>query len=197
VNRAPAEAAEHRAGPDFEGLIRWLRRQANRADADSRARAALAELRRGLRDDPRDRLIVGKHVVPYLGPEPRTDWDRWEEACCYLVAALFASHPAYASGVSLGAALGQINGESGSIEGRFQLLLAARADRLGLLLRQAVSLLAARGVGLDWQMLLRDDLCHWNDREKRVQQRWARHFYRGPRDPALDEGDTHEEETNE
>ncbi len=195
----PVEQVERKAdagSPDFDGLVRWLLRQARKADEDSRARAALAELRRGLRDDPRDRLIVGKYVVPFLGPEPRTDWQRWQEQCCYLTAALFALHSSHEHGVTLGAALGKINGESGSIEGRFQLLLAARPERLGMPLRQVVSLLAARGEPLDWGRLLRD-LCHWNDPEMRVQQRWARHFYKGPNDPELDRVDTTNGDTDD
>ncbi len=186
---ALAEQKTEVGAPDFNGLIRWLLRQATQADKDSRARTALAELRRGLRDDPRDRLIVGKYVVPFLGEEPRTDWQRWQEKCCYLVAALFASHPVQESGVSLGTALGKINGESGSIEGRFQLLLAARPEQLSGSLRQVVSLLAARGVALDWSRLLKD-LCAWDHPEKLVQQSWARHFYKGPHDPELDQLDT-------
>jgi CRISPR system Cascade subunit CasB len=183
---------EKKAGaetPDFDALIRWLLRQARRADEDSGARTALAELRRGLRDDPRDRLIVGKYIVPFLGAEPRTDWQRRQEECCYLVAALFASHPLHEGGGSLGTALAKINGESGSIEGRFQLLLAARPERLSGPLRQIVSLLAARGVPLDWKRLL-EDLCAWDYPEKPVQQRWARHFYKAPHDPELDRIDS-------
>ena len=177
--------------PDFAGLIRWLYRQAQQADEDSRARAALAELRRGLRDDPRDRLVVIKYMVPFLGPEPRTDWQRWQEECCGLVAALFASHPAAKYGVSLGRALGDIPEKSGSMEGRFLQLLAVRPERpddperLRVPLRQAVRLLAANNVSLDWQRLL-TDLGQWNHDEMRVQQRWARDFYKSASDPALD-----------
>lgn len=196
MNMSLAEPNTEAGTPDFQGLIRWLLRQANQADKDSRARTALAELRRGLRGAPRDRLIVGKYIAPFLGAEPRPDqpeWQeerqRWQEECCYLVASLFASHPAHAAGVSMGAALEKINGESGSIEGRFQLLLAVRPEGLRGPLRQVVSLLAARGVALDWRLLL-TDLWHWNHPEKRAQQRWARHFYKASHDPELDRMDT-------
>ncbi len=195
MNVSLAEPNTEAETPDFQGLMRWLLRQANQADKDSRARTALAELRRGLRDDPRDRLIVGKYIVPFLGAEPHADWQRWQEECCYLVASLFASHPAHAAGISLGAALEKINGESGSIEGRFQLLLAARPEGLRGPLRQVVSLLAARGGALDWRLLLAD-LCRWNHPEKLVQQRWARHFYKAPHDPELDRIDTKNGDTD-
>ncbi|MGI4787796.1 MAG: type I-E CRISPR-associated protein Cse2/CasB [Janthinobacterium lividum] len=178
---------------DLPGLIRWLHRQARDADQNSSSRTALAELRRGLRSDPRNQFVTGKYVVPFLGSEPRTPWQSWQEKCCYLVTALFASHPTpeHKHHISLGAALGQIQEKSGSIEGRFLQLLAVRPDRrddperLRVPLRQAVSLLAANSVQLDWQRLL-TDLWQWNHDEKRVQQRWARDFYKAAPDRALD-----------
>lgn len=192
---APMEQKQPAEAPNFDGLIDWLLRQARLADKQSSARAALAELRRGLRDDPCDRLIVGKYVVRFLGQEPHTDWQKWQETCCFLVAALFAGHPAHKLGVSLGKALGQIQEKSGSIEGRFLSLLTVPSERLRVPLRQIISLLAAHDVPLDWGLLLKD-LCRWNDSEKRVQQRWARHFYQAAPDSELDrtsQGETPDE----
>lgn len=154
-------------------LIRHLRSLARRTDKDSQARAAMAELRRGLRDDPRDRLVVGKHVVPFLGETTQPD-EEW----FYLVAAMFASHPLSAPKVSLGAAFRQIKDDSGSTEKRFLNLLSARPEQMRILLRQAVSLLAVsrRPIGLDWELLLKH-LLRWSLPNKPVQQRWARDFY--------------------
>jgi len=194
MNKSSAEQNAKANAPDSDGLIKRLLSFADLANKVSSARTALAELRRGLRDDPRDRLAVGKYVVPFLpAAEPRTDRERWQEKCCYLVAALLASHPPVPPRyrVSLGAALGEIQEKSGSIEGRFLQLLAVRPDRLDnpdrlrVPLRQAVSLLAANNVQLDWQRLL-TDLWQWNHDEKRVQQRWARDFYKATPDSALD-----------
>ena len=147
-----------------------LQRNANRT---SHARRALAELRRGLRGDPRDQLVVGKHVVPFLGEMKQPD-----EGWFYLVAALFASHPLPTEGMSLGKAFQRIKDDSGSTEKRFLNIVAADADHLRPLLRQAVALLAInrRPVGLDWKMLLYD-LLAWDRQELPVQHRWAREFF--------------------
>lgn len=209
MNMSRAEKNVEADAPDSDGLIKRLLKFSALADKASAARTALAELRRGLRDDPRDRLAVGKYVVPFLpAAEPCTDRERWQEKCCYLVAALLASHPPVPPRyqVSLGAALGEIQEKSGSMEGRFLQLLAVRPDRLDnpdrlrVPLRQAVSLLAANGIQLDWHKLL-TDLWQWNHDEKRVQQRWARDFYKASPDraldPALDAATTTNDDTTE
>ena len=135
-----------------------------------------------------------KHVVRFLGPEVPDEWEhkkvrqQWQEECCYLIAALFASHPARQDGISLGAALGRVQEKRDSIEGRFLYLLATRSDRLRVPLRQAVSLLEADNVAIDWEKLLSDLSC-WNLPQKPVQRRWARHFYKAPDNPMLDQHD--------
>jgi len=166
--------------PRITGLIAHLHHLKGTADRISQSRAALAELRRGLSGSPRDRLVVGKHVVPYLGEMTQPD-EEW----FYLTAALFASHPLSAKNVSLGRAFRQIKDDSGSTEKRFLNLLAAGPEQLRPLLRQAVSLLAVsrRPVGIDWKMLL-EDLLRWDRPELPIQNRWARDFFYRP---ALDE----------
>lgn len=158
------------------GLIAHLYYLKRTADQISLSRAALAELRRGLSGSPRDRLVVGKHVVPFLGEMTRPD-EEW----FYLTASLFASHPLSAKNVSLGRAFRQIKDDSGSTEKRFLNLLAADSEQLRPLLRQAVALLAVsrRPVGIDWSMLL-EDLLRWNQLELPVQSRWARDFFYKP-----------------
>lgn len=65
-----------------------------------------------------------------------------------------------------------------SIERRFVALLDADAEQLPHHLRQMVHLLKAEeGIRIHWVELL-TDLRRWNDDERRVQQRWARAFYR-------------------
>ena len=165
--------SDNYADPRITGLIDHLRYLKRTADSVSQSRAALAELRRGLSGSPRDQLVVGKHVVPFLGEMTQPD-EEW----FYLTAALFASHPLYAKGVSLGKAFRQIKDESGSTEKRFLNLLAAEPKQLRPLLRQAVALLAVnrRPVGLDWKMLLESLLC-WGMEELPIQHRWARDFF--------------------
>lgn len=70
-------------------------------------------------------------------------------------------------------------GEIESIEQRFIALLDADdAPQLAHHLRQLVQLArAGDGIRIHWVTLL-DDLHYWNDDERRVQQRWAREFYR-------------------
>lgn len=164
------------ADPRITGLIAHLHQLKRTADRVSLSRAALAELRRGLSGSPRDRLVVGKHVVPFLGEMTQPD-EEW----FYLTAALFASHPLSAKNVSLGRAFRQIKDDSGSTEKRFLNLLAADPEQLRPLLRQAVSLLAVsrRPVGIDWKMLL-EDLLRWDRLELPVQNRWARDFFYKP-----------------
>lgn len=158
------------------GLIAHLHYLKRTADSVSQSRAALAELRRGLSGSPRDQLVVGKHVVPFLGEMTQPD-EEW----FYLTAALFAGHPLYAKSVSLGKAFRQIKDDSGSTEKRFLNLLAAEPKQLRPLLRQAVALLAVsrRPVGVDWKMLL-EDLLRWDQMELPVQNRWARDFFYKP-----------------
>lgn len=164
------------ADPRIKGLIDHLKQLKRDSDRVSPARAALAELRRGLSGSPRDRLVVGKHVVPFLGEMTQPD-EEW----FYLTAALFASHPLSANNVSLGRAFRQIKDDSGSTEKRFLNLLAADPEQLRPLIRQAVALLAVsrRPVGIDWKMLL-EDLLRWDRSELPVQNRWARDFFYKP-----------------
>ena len=166
--------------PRADQLIRKLRGIARDVDIRSDARRTMAELRRGLRDDPRDRLRVLKVVAPILGPPPEERWKIESEEWFYIVAALYASHPEYERDVSLGEAFRRMAADSDSVEQRFMSLLSARPepDRMRPLLRQAVALLSVnrRPVPLDWLMLL-NDLLLLKNFERDVKQRWARDFY--------------------
>lgn len=69
-------------------------------------------------------------------------------------------------------------GKVESIEQRFIALLDADEEQLPYRLRQMVQLVKAEeGIRIHWARLL-DDLLDWNHPERRVQQRWARAFYR-------------------
>ncbi len=158
-------------------------------------RGALAALRRSLSFEPGCYPAAFPSVERFVGPE-RHALDPFRKAL-YLVAGLFARHPAQRTGQSLAAAFGQmrLQRDSASIEKRFVALLSADPDSLPDHLRQAVSLLAADGIPLDYGRLL-NDLARWLDphaHEKLddIRQRWARDFYRAltPRENADDTQD--------
>lgn len=72
-------------------------------------------------------------------------------------------------------------------------LLNADAEHLPGHLRQAISLLKAEGIGLDWGLLL-SNVCDWNIAGKRVQKQWVSDYYRSRKDNAAP---TATETTNE
>ncbi len=68
-----------------------------------------------------------------------------------------------------------------AIERRFNVLLAAHPDDLGVHLRQAVSLLRSKEVPINWLQLFWD-IQRWNHpvERARVRRRWARAFWGRP-----------------
>lgn len=145
-------------------------------------RGALAHLKRSLGFDPGAYPRAYPYVERFVGVDKHAD-DPWRKAM-YLAAGLFALHPQHHQGTSFASALGRIGRtrDSASIEQRFVTLLGAEPESLPTLLRQAVSLLAADGVGFDYASLL-DNLTRWLDPFKpeardQLRQRWARDFYR-------------------
>jgi CRISPR type I-E-associated protein CasB/Cse2 len=150
-----------------ERFTETLRRLAAPPDPD---RATLAELRRCLaRDLGRTLSRVGRlfNRVPDYA---------LEEAA--LVAALFASHQGHEQGVRLGDAFRELRDRagSGSVEKRLVALLDSEREDLPGRLRQAVSLLGAHKVALDWGQLL-TDLRRWDQPSRLVQRDWARRFW--------------------
>lgn len=140
-------------------------------------RAALAALRRGLGLPPG----AAPQMFPYI--EPRLPAQRSEkmERTCYLIASLFALHPAPDGKGNLGDHFRQADPEGKSkdaIERRFTILLAAHPEDLPDYLRQAVSFLKSKDVPVDWSRLFWDVLS-WEDENRRVQKQWARSFWGG------------------
>src|SRR5436190_6501763 len=84
VSASPARSRE-------EAFIAHLEALAERVEArnDSRSRAALAGLRRGLGRAPGTVAEVEPHVAPFLPERPS-----WRDDAYYLVASLFAVYPA-------------------------------------------------------------------------------------------------------
>jgi len=150
-------------------------------DLKERDRGALARLKRSLASDPGTDSQVFPYIERFVGRE-RPDGDSWRLAL-YLCAGLFALNPSHREGSSLGTAYGravQVR-ESESLEARFMALLGAEPERLPVILRQIVSILASDSEALDYVRLL-DDLAQWlnpwnHEARDRLRQRWARDFY--------------------
>lgn len=64
-------------------------------------------------------------------------------------------------------------------EKRFIGLLDTDFDELPYKLRQAITLIARDGVGLDWVRLIKH-LRYWDDHDRWVQKKWARGFWATP-----------------
>lgn len=144
---------------------------------DSRDRAALAKLRRGLGKQLGTPEMY-PFVVPYL-PDNKAD-----QSACFLVASLFALNPLPAQrGVSFGNVWRQVWGHrdrSDSIEKRFTALLSCDRDDLAGHLRHAVALAKNDGVPIDFHRLLRD-VRSWDHPDRWVQLSWARDFWQQER----------------
>jgi CRISPR system Cascade subunit CasB len=155
---------------------------------DREERGALAILRRGLGQPPGGAVEMFRYVVSWL---PAQVTQR-QEAVYYLVAALFAYHPAPRGEGNLGAAFRRSLGEqedTTAVERRFAALLAAHPEDLGFYLRQAVSLLRSKEIPVDWHQLFRD-LLAWGHPSGYVQKQWARAFWGNARqETAVTNGD--------
>jgi CRISPR type I-E-associated protein CasB/Cse2 len=143
------------------------------ADLKNPNRAALAHLRRGL-----------DHSLDY--PLGRVGWlfRRVPDSAlqdAVLAAGLFAwvkGDCPLIQKVNFGAAFGTgltIEGKQ-QREKRFIDLLDTDANELSYKLRQAMTLIARDGVGLDWVLLIRH-LGHWGHPDRWVQKEWARGFW--------------------
>lgn len=146
---------------------------------------AMAALRHSLAFAPGTYCKAFPYVERFVGRE-RPARDPWRQAL-YAVAGLFARHPMH-DGRAFAAAFGELfrKRDSKSIEQRFIAILEADPENVLDYLRQAITLLAAEQVGLDYRLLL-DDLGTWmNPGAERddLRQRWARDFYRVAESPA-------------
>ena len=176
---------------DFSNWLQALLRANERADstqfAGENTRGILAALRSGLGEE-RNRLWP--YVAPFLLEEPR-DSDQW----FFTVGALAGWHPKArphgAKSQSLGQTAHEFKEKSASLNIRFATLLACNERDLAGHLRHVVGLLRAQDVAVDYRTLLRDlVVIGWRHPEKPVQQKWARDFYRSPRDTTPDDAAT-------
>jgi CRISPR system Cascade subunit CasB len=136
-------------------------------------RGALAALRRGLGQSPGTVASMYPYVVPWLPAS------RQAEPIYYLLAALFAYHPATRGEGNMGSHFAHAR-EPGSddtaLERRFTALLAAHPDDLPTYLRQAIGFLRSKEVPVNWHQLFHD-LQRWAYEDRPVQKEWARAFW--------------------
>ena len=166
-------------------------------EKDNPDRAVLADLRRGLGEFPKIHPFMYRHIQFYL---PSYAQHGWHQKAHYLTAALFALHPYAMSDQekdekdqpkpwkNLGHHFSQIvrkeaqeNRNVETIERRFTYLLAAHPNDLHFHLRQAISFLSSKDseFKINWYRLL-SDIQDWNDLDRRakVQENWAKQFWR-------------------
>lgn len=175
-------------GHDF---LEWLETQIKLRDVPKKggaARKAVANIRRGARNNLHGSYDIAR-VAPYIGEylsDRMTDADEWLSVIGALYATSYANVP-QSSGVSMGRALRRLRDtEKGndSLEARFMFLLNSSEESLPGHLRQMIGLMdaAQKNIGLDWRQLF-DDVQRWDQRERPIQKKWLREFYRGePKD---------------
>lgn len=143
---------------------------------ESDQRGALADLRRGLGQEPGTAPQMYRYVIPRLPSNP----PKWVETSYYLVAALFASHTESTDQGNFGAHMAdaRADGNDEALERRFTALLSAHPDDLPNYLRQSVSLLKSKDIPVNWSRLL-TDLQQWGSPERGdyVRKSWATSFW--------------------
>lgn len=140
-------------------------------------RQELAILRRGLGMPPGQDVRMYPYVVRYL---PENERGKYAELVYYLVASLYAFHPSHQEaqtnfGSHMAEALRHAS-DTAAGERRFTILLNAHIEDLPDYLRQAISLLKAKDVPINWIRLF-NDLRSWNHPERYVQRNWANSFW--------------------
>jgi CRISPR system Cascade subunit CasB len=146
-------------------------------------RGALAALRRGLGQPPGDVPDMFRYVVPKMKAKSGT----WTEKTHYLIASLFALHPASTSSGNVGNHFARHldfqNPENNTaLERRFTTLLTASPDDLHIYLRQAIGFLKSNEeTPINWHRLMWDVLALGiPEKTSKVQKRWAEGFWRPP-----------------
>ena len=141
-------------------------------------RAARAVLRRTLGRSPGEAPEAFRYVVPWL---PNPCYER-TEAAYYLVAGLYAYHPAHTAQGNIGAHLHDLAaGDEHALtrlEKRLEAALRAHPDDLPDHLRRLVGILKAKEIPVNYHELMRD-LLQWDAEDRRVQKRWANAFWGG------------------
>lgn len=141
----------------------------------SRARAILATLRRGLGKEPWQEAEMLRYIVPWLPQEPNI----WRERPYFLIASLFAFFPEEGGEGDMGkhfSAIRHSGQNPDAIERRFTALLQCHSEDIPYHLRQAISLCKANRIPVNWHQLFQD-VTSWGHPMRRVQRSWSRSFW--------------------
>lgn len=144
-----------------------------------------AILRRSLSSPPGEHIPSMRYVEWYAASTNATEHQR---QATYLLAGLFAEvergndagPKVFEQSQTLGHAAAALyigNDRRPSLERRFIGVLDATWDQLPDRLRTFMTLLRSEGIAIDWTQLLHD-LRGWSYRNRSVQLRWARDFFR-------------------
>lgn len=134
-------------------------------------RAMLAALRRGL-GQPAGTV---PEMYPYVMPFAQNPYDDW----VYLVASLFALHPASVHEGNMGNHLrifAKNTGNDEAVTRRFVQLLRLRGETLATPLRQHISLLKSGNIGVNWHQFAYD-MRFWSHSDYFVQKNWAQAYW--------------------
>ena len=154
---------------------------------ESEDRGSLASLRRGLGQPPGAVPETTKVVEHMLDDD---DWSSTRDAL-YIVGPLYALHSqseTQARWSNIGSHFRSLIGDNAepppSVERRFMALLASEPDELADTLRQAITLLKAGNVPVNWRTLFEDvqqllDSRQEGEKKRQdVRLRWSRSFWR-------------------
>jgi CRISPR type I-E-associated protein CasB/Cse2 len=155
-------------------------------DARPDARARRARVRRGAGQLPGETPDVSRVIEPLLSKvlDQVAPYDHQTfDDLAYIIAPLYALHPQAVNSGTMGTHFRQLVGAGdvpASVERRFVALLGTGPEELPDVLRQAVLLLRAQVVPINWPQLFAD-LVRWSRSEIghiQVQRAWARDFWR-------------------
>jgi len=159
-----------------DSFVTWLEELRDKED-----RGTLAAMRRWL-SQPEGTLGEASRVVQ---KRLAMNASNAQESAYHLVGALFALHPEAGGEGNMGDHFRKLcenpNEPPANVERRFMALLASDANQLDDTLRQAIALLKANSVPVDWHQLMRHVLTlkgHNDEARLRVQRWWARRFWR-------------------
>lgn len=154
------------------------------------ARAALAQLRRGLGRQVGEVPEILEYTVNPDAPRPWSDEPTWDERAIHIAMTLYGLHqqsqakPMHVPGLGFGVAVGALRyaggAENPGVLRRFQALgTATDLDELVHHARSLIALLRGAERGFDYGSFA-EDLAAYQDprRVDRVRLRWGRDFYR-------------------
>lgn len=135
-------------------------------------RGFLASLRRGLGRSVGENAALYQYVGAFVHED-------WQAGDVFLLATLFALHPAHTGKGNMGdhlLAYTRAVSDDAATTRRFTQLLNLRRDSLDTPLRQHISLLKSQEIAVNWHRLMRD-LQQWGHPARYIQKQWARAYW--------------------